>query len=264
MRYMPILPIGMYDIFKNSHVRDCFILPQFWKERAYRDFYQSVTWDHVIIDNACYEDGSFMSMEDLIRIAKSLKTERCFIVAPEDLESGLNTATLTIEAANKFGTSGSMFDGTNRPKWEMMSILHVQPQEMKLQYRMMCDAGYESMPLGISIFSYRHGWDRASLAKFVGVRDNYLHAFGLDNLLEIYNLRATGFDSVDSSIVASAAVNNIDLMGDTWMIDRQYNKDHAQLPRVNLLETEFDAHVKLKTLRHIIKLRNFVSDGELI
>jgi hypothetical protein len=261
MKYMPILPTGMFDVFKQSTARDCFILPQFWKNKVYRDFYTSIKWDHVIIDNALYEDEQGIPTADLIHIAKSLDAKRCFIVAPEDLHSGVATAALTIEAAKKHGLHHETI-GSSKKRWELMTILHEQPQEMKLQFQMMKDAGISHMPIGISIFSYRHGWDRASLKKFVGVHDiNYLHAFGLDNLLEVLNLRDAGFDSVDSSIVATAAYHDIDLMGEHWMIDRQYNKDFAQLPRVDLECDTFTTDIKTRTLKNIIKMRNFVGNG---
>jgi hypothetical protein len=264
MRYMPILPTGMFDVFKNSTARDAFILPQFWKNPDYRSFYTSMKWDHVIIDNALYEDKDGIPTDELIRIAMQLKTERCFIVAPEDLHSGVATASLTIEAVERHGLRHNQISEGKGPRWELMTILHEQPGEMKMQYKMMQDANIGHMPVGISIFSYRHGWDRASLKKFVGVGDsNYLHAFGLDNLLEVYNLRDAGFDSVDSSIVATAAFHEIDLMGEHWMIDRQYNKEFAQLPRVDLQCKDFDADCKRRTLYNIIKMREFVGNGRV-
>ena len=119
------------------------------------------------------------------------------------------------------------------------------------------------MPFGISIFSFRLGYDRASLYDYVGIpKDRYVHAFGWDNLLEVCNLKKCGFSSIDSSIAVTAAINKIDLTQD-WQIVRQPGREGVlQSTRAHMLDEDFESTVKNDALRNILFLRRLANRGQ--
>jgi len=248
--YMPIVPVGLFDVLANSKAHNVFILSQFWDEAEYRQFYQQHKWDNVIIDNALYEDLTPTNFDDMIDMARTIRANRIFVVGPEVLEDGLQTGAMTRKIIDQFGGNANLERNIC-----LMEILHKYPNEMRKQYEM--TKGTPNLAYGISIFSYRLGYDRASLLKFVGLdRDSgspYVHAFGWDNLLELYNMPF--FDSVDSSIAVTAAVNGIDLR-EHYQICRQPGRAGAidpNTPRTHTLEPgfKFDDALRYRVLENI-------------
>lgn len=254
MNYMPIMPIGMLDLLYESNTKNVFILPQFFEHDKYREFYESHKWNNVIIDNALYEKDASIPFDKMIEFADTIDSKRTFLVGSEDLDSGVKTAAMTLSDVDLHGAIGN--------NWEMMTILHKHPNEMKEQYRLLKDQNLDTLPLGISIFSFRCGYDRAALAKFVGVdMSNYVHAFGLDNILEFMNLRDAGFNSVDSSIAATASVNNIQLWTDKcWEIDRRVDKS---VKRVDLTCDAFEDRYRSNAFNNICDIQSFVKNGTI-
>jgi hypothetical protein len=217
MNYMPIVPIGYLDTLDVAKVQNVFILSQFWGNKKYRDFYLNHHWDTVVLDNALYEDTEATNFESMMVMARQLKANRIFVVGPEKLDDGIETGRMTIDILNEYQSEGRLEDNI-----ELMCILHQRPNEMLEQWNMI--RKFRDVALGISIFSYRLGFDRGSLYKFLDLpRDRYVHAFGWDNLLEIYNMSGR-FNSIDSSLAVSAAINTINLKK-TWQITRDPIKD---------------------------------------
>ena len=254
MNYMPIMPIGMLDLLDETHTKDVFILPQFFKYDKYREFYTSRKWNNVIIDNALYENDASIPFDQMIEFADDINSSRTFIVGSENLDSGVMTAAMTISDVDLYGDRGN--------NWEMMTILHKHPNEMKEQYEILKHGDLGHLPLGVSIFSFRCGYDRAALAKYVGIEmTNYVHAFGLDNILEMLNLRDAGFNSVDSSIAATASVNDIQLWTDNrWEIDRRVDKS---VKRVDLTCDKFKCNHHNRTFNNIRGLQSFANKGTI-
>lgn len=253
MKYMPIVPIGMFNELVASGATNAFMLSQFMEIEKYREFYTGHHWDTVILDNGQYEDSIGIDYNDMLEMADDLMADRIFVVGPEDLNNGVATGQMTIDLIDECGLPTG--------NTELMCILHEHPHEMKEQFELLQDANVvKDLGLGISIFSYRHGYDRGSLAKFVGVDklDNYLHAFGWDNLLETYNLRDAGFDSIDSSIAVTSAVNGIKILDTVWQVDRNYNTTGRSIKRVNLKNTHFNDIDRRRSLENIIKVMEFV------
>lgn len=203
MRYMPILPIGMAKLLGHRSVRDAFILPQFWGNERYRAMYAHRKWDTVIIDNAMYENPDPVPFETLIDIAGEIDSGRTFIVVPEDHSDPVHTAQLAMDTCSEYGTFG--------PKWNAMCIIHGSPLEIKEMMAIFHDA---PIAFGIAVSTWRNGYSRIALAESCGGRDRYLHAMGLDSISEMMSLRYV-FDSVDSSMVATAAINKIPLNENT-------------------------------------------------
>lgn len=228
--YMPILPIGMLRLFSDCKVDDAFILPQFWNIPEYREFYQSRNWNRVIIDNALYENPEPVGIPELIEIAESITSLVTHIVGPEKIGDGSATTALMLNAIAAYGPRGA--------SWRLMAVFQGTPTEMYHMYDTL-----KEYPIGfaIPVSMYRAGWSRAGLAYFTGVRNHYMHALGIDDLTEIPDLVRAGIDSFDSSIVATAAVNGIDLLGTELRVQRK------GLPtdpvRVNLLHTDFDPDI---------------------
>lgn len=249
MNYMPIVPIGMFDVLDMSRVKDVFILSQFWNDQTYREYYKSRRWDTVIIDNDLYESEEAADLKDMVKIANSLNANRIFLVGPEELSNGLETARMTQDIMDHWHS----YSCNNT---RLMCILHESPNEMKLQYKILKD--FQNLAFGISIFSFRLGYDRASLMKFCEVDPSrYVHAFGWDNLLEVLNMRGCGFDSVDSSIAITAAYHNISLRDD-WQITRQPGRAGVHnSSRVDILTDYFEEDVKMQALDNIIFLREW-------
>lgn len=250
MNYMPIVPVGMFDVMDLSGIKNVFLLSQFWKEPKYREYYTRRQWDTVVIDNALYEDDTAVDFKDVLGIAKELKARRIFAVGPEDLKSGVNTAKLCLQAFEEIPSYGFPSSTT------MMCILHEKPNEMKLQYKVLQQVD-RPLALGVSIFSYRLGYNRGDLARFVGVdrSKHYMHAFGWDNILELYSLNHAGFQSVDSSLAVTAAINGIELRDD-WQITRDPGKAGVKAStRAGILDEGFSDEIKLVALDNILFLQ---------
>ena len=217
MNYMPIVPIGYLECLDVCKTKNVFILSQFWDNKKYKDFYLSHYWDTVVLDNALYEDQNATDFEHMMEMARQLKAKQIYVVGPEKLTDGVETGRMTIDILNEYQSEGHLEDNIN-----LMCILHERPNEMLEQWNMI--RRFRDVALGISIFSYRLGFDRGSLHKFLDLPyDRYVHAFGWDNLLEVYNM-AGCFNSVDSSICVSAAINAVDLKKG-WQITRDEKKD---------------------------------------
>ncbi len=255
MKYMPIVPVGMLDVIDISGVKDVFILPQFWKNKEYRDFYKDHEWDTVIIDNDLYESETSASFDDMMKIAESLEAEQIFVVGPEELRDGIMTGAMIKQILDELGSDGVLDSGIN-----LMCILHEKPNEMRLQYEIVKE--YNKLAYGISIFSFRLGYDRAALYDYVGLStQSYVHAFGWDNLLEVTNMKKCGFNSIDSSIAVTAAINGIDLTDD-WQIVRMPGREGVlQSTRAHMLDGQFENSVKNDALRNILFLRRLADRG---
>ena len=246
MKYMPILPVGMFDVLDRSDILDVFILPQLWVDRRYREYYTGRSWDHVIIDNAMYEQPDGIPFGDLISIADSISARRTFIVAPEDLKRPSETVRLAVETGDRFGYRDS--------SWEMMCILHGTPMEMSLQYAFLSRC---PMTYGIAVSSWRNRYDRAGVYKFIGFRkSDYVHAMGWDSIVEVYGLKAVGFNSIDSSIPATAAVNDMKFDIDTKIVRCDSN---VNVERVNLLEYEFPKYYRLACENNIRSIMEYIA-----
>jgi hypothetical protein len=217
VNYMPIVPVGYLETLDVANVKNVFILSQFWNNKKYREFYLSHKWDTIILDNALYEDSTATDFEEMMGMARQLDANKIFIVGPEKLDDGVETGRMTIDILNDYQSEGHLDDNI-----DLMCILHERPTEMLEQWNMI--RRYRDVAIGISIFSYRLGFDRGSLHRFLGLpRDRYTHAFGWDNLLEMYNLSGC-FDSIDSSLCVSAVVSDVDLKK-VWQITRDPKKD---------------------------------------
>lgn len=229
--YMPILPIGMLDLFEECDCNNAFILPQFWHIGEYRSFYCTRTWEKVVIDNAMYENPEAVGIDVLIDIANEVNSLKTYIVGPESIGDGINTTRKVLQAIAKYGPRGD--------NWHMMAVFQGSPNEM---FHLYDNLKEYDMGFAIPVSMYRAGWSRAGLKYFTGIRNHYVHALGIDDLTEIPDLVRAGIDSFDSSIVATAAVNNIDLLGERLRIIRSGSPDDPR--RVDLECTEFDTDVR--------------------
>jgi hypothetical protein len=245
----------MFDVLDLSGVKDVFVLAQYWENPTYREYYCSRVWDTVILDNALYENNKPVPFNDMLQMARQIKARQVFVVGPEQLNDGVETGRMTIEILEGLGSSGSIGHNIN-----LMCILHEKPNEMLEQYKMI--KKYDELALGISIFSYRLGYHRGDLAKFLKLDgdERYIHAFGWDNLLEMYSGNCI-FSSTDSSMAATAALNRINLQ-EVWQKQRLPGKKGvAQSTRY---ETDFEGPIsdtiKMKTLENIKFLRSFAND----
>lgn len=240
MRYMPILPVGMHEILKSDKVQSAFILPQFWGNPLYREMYISRPWDVVIIDNAMYENPVPVPHDKLIEISESLSTYRTFIVAPEDRKNPANNGTLAANTIDQYGHRGKM--------WNIMSILHGKPSEISSTLDVLDQ--YNCVGYGIAVSCWRNGFDR-TVIKTLPFGKHYFHAMGLDSITEMISLKQAGFDSVDSSLVATAAVNNIHLDMDTVIYRTGKPSDPK---RVDILGNKFSKRVISKTSENIDRM----------
>ena len=214
---MPITPVGLLPTLDMMDCKHVFMLSHLWDIKKYQEFYLSHHFETVILDNDLYEKPTAANFNAMIAIARQLDADRVFVVGPEKLNDGYETGLMTNELLNRHGSDGYLADNI-----QMMCILHERPNEMMRQWNLV--KHHEDLALGISIFSYRLGYDRGSLHKFLDLPPHrYTHAFGWDNLLEVYNMRGR-FSSIDSSIAVSAAYNNVDLK-DAWQITRDPKKD---------------------------------------
>ena len=154
--YMPIIPVGYLDTLVVAGVKNVFILSQFWNNKKYREFYLSHKWDTIILDNALYEDSTATDFEEMMGMARQLDANKIFVVGPEKLDDGVETGRMTIDILNDYQTEGKLTDNIT-----LMCILHERPTEMLEQWNMI--RRYRDVAIGISIFSYRLGFDRGSL-----------------------------------------------------------------------------------------------------
>ena len=224
--YMPILPIGMLHLFDDCEVEDAFILPQFWNIPEYRDFYTSRKWARVIVDNALYEKPDAYGVYELAEIADSISSLVTHVVGPEKIGDGEVTTSLMLNAIAEHGPRSS--------KWALMSVFQGTPNEMYHSYETLKEY---RIGFAFPVSMYRQGWSRSGLKYFTGIRNHYVHALGIDDLTEIPDLVRAGFDSFDSSIVATAAVNGIDLLGTELRVLRKGAPGDPV--RVNLMHTTF-------------------------
>jgi hypothetical protein len=259
MHFMPIVPIGMLDVLDITKTRNVFILSQYWNIKKYREFYLSHYWDTVVLDNALYEDTEATNFESMLGMARQLKADRVFVVGPEKLDSGIKTGQMTVDILEEYDTDGYLDDHI-----QLMCILHERPNEMLRQWNMI--RRFEDVALGISIFSYRLGYDRGGLLKFLNLpSDRYVHAFGWDNLLEVYNMSGR-FNSVDASIAVSAAINNVDLKWN-WQITRNPVYDGRVISSRLPIDSDIKPKdkTKLKVIENIRFLTDFcAADGDMI
>lgn len=244
--YMPILPLGMLHLFEECSVEDAFILPQFWNIPEYRDFYMSHDWTRVIVDNALYENPDAFSVYELAEIADSLSSMITHIVGPEKIGDGKVSTDLMLNAIAEHGPRGS--------KWSLMSVFQGTPDDIWHSYNVLKEY---RIGFAFPVSLYRQGWSRAGLSYFTGVRNHYVHALGIDDLTEIPDLVRAGFDSFDSSIVATAAVNGIDLLGTSLRVLRK--GEPTDPVRVNLVHKEFHEDVIDATSGYIDDINSTVS-----
>lgn len=258
VNYMPIVPIGYLDVLDVTKTENVFILSQYWKLKPYRDYYLERQWDTVVLDNALYEDSKATNFESMMAMARQLDARRVFVVGPEKLTDGIETGRMTIDILEEYQSEGHLDDNI-----DLMCILHERPNEMLEQWNMI--RKYRDVALGISIFSYRLGYDRGSLVKFLDLpSDRYVHAFGWDNLLEVYNMRGR-FDSIDSSLAVSAAVNEVDLTK-CWQITRNPKMDGCHITKrvpIDSMEVPSDA-LKFSVVKNIQFLDGFTAAEGLV
>lgn len=243
--YMPILPIGMLHLFDECNVEDAFILPQFWNNDDYRELYTSRKWNRVVIDNALYEKPDAYSVDKLIDIADEITSIRTYVVGPEKIGHGMETLQLVLNAIAEHGYRGS--------SWHMMSVFQGTPSDMFEMYGSLkeYDIGF-----AIPVSMYRDMWSRSGLKYFTGMRNHYVHALGIDDLTEIPDLVRAGIDSFDSSIVASAAINGIDLLGSSLRLLRR--GEPSDPIRVDLSHREFEPDVIDETSCNIDDINSII------
>lgn len=240
---MPILPIGMYHIYGEAQVKDAFILPQYWSNDAYRQCYMTRLWDTVIIDNAMYEQIHAVKFNDLINIASTLTAKRIFIVPPEDVIDPSRTVLLALNTIVTYGVRGA--------NWEMMVIVHGEDQAQLIhQMEILHDADVRGF--GIVVSYWRAGKSRADLLKAYRPADSFMHALGLDDIDELPWLRRAGYNSCDSSIVATAAVNGIHLQSSRKIVRNGMANDPK---RVDLMQTAFGIKTYREALRNTMLLK---------
>lgn len=256
MYYMPILPIGMFDVYDRAHVKDVFILPQYWGNNDYREYYTGGAWRNVIIDNAMYEQPDHVRFGELLDIAGTLTADRIFCVTPEDMRDGRRTCGYVHDTVFEYGECGERLPNGSF-EWEMMVVLHGTPFEMRRQYHEL--AHYRYLAYGLAVSSWREGYDRGATAEYINFRPGvYIHAMGWDSILEALNLRRVGVNSIDSSMAASAAVNSINLKEQLQIVRKGLPTDPK---RVELTGSVFGKEEKKTTLKNLIYLRYLCEHG---
>jgi hypothetical protein len=245
MKYMPILPVGMLDVFHRTKLSSAFILPQFWNNDKYKSFYTSLSWNTIVIDNALYEQDKEVETSDLICIAESLSATRTFIAAPETIGDGQATKDDVLDCIDAYGRYGDL--------WELIVILQGTPKDMVE----IIEAVGLDMAYAIPISQYRKGFSRSAIADYVfnKAAPNYLHALGLDNLFELLDIRWR-FQSVDSSMPATAAINFINLL-DTFEVKR--NGLPTDPKRVDLSCEEFSDSEVLQTIHNVFMVDEMIN-----
>lgn len=242
MKYMPILPLGMLDVFTNF---DAFILPQFWNNEEYSTFYRRNVWDTVIIDNAMYEQKDMFDFKTMINIAKLLRAKQIFLVVLEDPSDPYHTVQLACDCISEFKPNG----------WKPMTILHGDPKAVSVQFNQL--KLIPNMGFGIAVSLWRAGFKREDIFRENKMDGYYVHAMGLDDIDEIPLLRNAGFKSVDSSIAATAAWNNINLQKERKIV-RTGAPDDAK--RVSLTHPTCSAVMK-QVVKKNIALINTLCEG---
>ena len=231
----------MLDIFINQ---DAFILPQFWYMEEYANFYRSVSWNTVIIDNAMYEQKDMFDFQSMINIAKTLKATRIFLVVPEDHENPFNTVQLAVDCISTYPPDN----------WDPMVIVHGTLREVETQISQL--RHIKNIGFGIAVSLWRAGLKRQAIYRTNKLQSHYVHAMGLDDIDELPLLRMAGFNSVDSSIVASAAWNNINLQKDRSIVRTGINDPE----RVKITHPAFSPVMK-NVVKKNIQLINQLCEG---
>ena len=239
MRYMPIAPVGMFDVIKDE--RSAFILPQFWDCESYREFYLSHDFDVVIVDNGVYE-GAEVEEEEIVRIAREVSTEKVFVTLPEVVGSASRTVMEIRMGLDKYEGVGKMVCLQGRMIEELREFEDVVED---------VDA------IAVPVSMYRKGWCRGALREWMvknceGMRDKYWHAFGCDNLLEMIELKRFGYDSVDTSMPFTAAIHRIDF---------GINMVVKNVKRVNLLRRKFSVYERQLAEKNLNIIKELVGDA---
>lgn len=207
LNYMPIMPVGMFEVIDTSHSQDAFILPALWKNsHQYRAYYGDRLWRTIVIDNDVYENGVATPFEEILKIANELSATQIYIVGDEKVGSGYETIRLLNDQISTTGVSGTTEDGC---RWDLMCVLQGNISEMRLMRKVLYNI-INAWAVPVSLF--RAGYDRNVLASYLSFTPNeYVHALGLDNIFEVRNLRRGIFNSFDTSMPATAAVHGLDL-----------------------------------------------------
>lgn len=207
LTYMPIMPVGMFDIIDTSGSQDAFILPAVWKEsHQYRSYYRDKQWRTVVIDNDVYENGEATPFENILEVANELSASQIYIVGDEKVGSGYETIKLIEDQISNSGLEGTTENGC---PWQLMCVLQGSISEMRLMRKVFFNK-INAWAIPVSLF--RDGYDRNALASYLAFTSTeYVHALGLDNIFEIHNLRQGTINSFDTSIPATAAVHMLDL-----------------------------------------------------
>lgn len=240
-KYTPILPIGMLENIRIVGNKNVFILPQLWSISEYRDFYCEHEWNTVVIDNGVYE-GLMTPFENLVNIADDLHAKQTYISADEDIGSGYNTAHMIIDQIDEHGIDGS--------NWNLMPVIHGSIREMEYMIDLLGDKVHQ---WSIPIYLTRMGYDRSTIVKYLGIQDDYVHALGLDNILEIINFDDGIIDTFDTSMPATGAIHGLRLSS-IYLIERGGKDDYA---RVNLNETSFSG------IEHNLCIENIVAINKM-
>lgn len=246
MRYIPILPIGMLETGWKVGSKDAFILPQYWDIPAYKSFYTTYDFDTVIIDNDVYETGECTPLTILDQIADEITAKKIFIVGHESPGDPHETIIGFIDEIR-----------TYEIRHDPMIVLDGTPSEIKSMYNIL--KYEESVGYSLPVSLYRRGYDRASIYNYVGFhQSDYVHALGVDNIMEIASMNSAGYNSVDSSIAATAAVNEYNLRKE-FLISRTTSDP---IPRVDLKRTSFTTSEIMDTIANI-QLVNEFAYGEV-
>lgn len=247
LNYMPIVPCGMVWELDVVRPQSAFILPSLWENEDYSEYYTSHKWDTIVLDNGIYETGKVWKFEDLLEIANMCTTKSMFIVGDEVIGNGYLTAKVLSRQLNMIGSEGELEKGGI---WKLMAVLQGDINGMKF----MRECLYPQIDAwSIPVSVYRAGFDRNVIAEWMKFGPcEYVHALGLDNVFEIFNLRRGNIHSFDTSMPATAAVNNIDLVAHPC-ISRSGSCD---VERVNLYWDDNIPAICAKTLEGIKLLMN--------
>lgn len=227
MRYFPILPIGMHSLYDESNNKNIFVLPQLMENDEYKDMIFSRYWDRVIIDNGVYEND-VVSLEKMVDIANDINSKHTPLVVLPECENHCGN---NIEIAKL---------GLDAYDWTRMFPMHIFQGEIA-QYRdaiRILSKECANITFGLPVSLWRQKICRASIYNMIenDLRKYYVHAFGLDSVYEIFNMRLSNISSVDSSICATIGNFRLNIM-DVMMVDR--SDESCYLPRINLLDNNF-------------------------
>lgn len=244
MRYTPIAPIGMFDLVED--IPNAFILAHLWEHRKYREWYTGRDWDLVIVDNGIYE-GAMVSEDMLHQIGCKMAqhADRVFVVGPEQMYSAEGTLRLFREYR----------DWNTQPYEDMIVLQAQQPSEL-VEFCMTVEDEDLADAFAIPIWMYRKGWCRAGLVEYIEKwldRPFYWHALGLDNVMELIELKEV-VQSVDTSMPFTAGVNGI-LLSRSFVI-----KKSGRIKRVNLLGEQFTDEQRELTIANLEFLLELIRD----